>query len=352
LQDNDGRQAPPTTALISEGVVKVPAFDLPPSAALSEAARLAQSMGRPSAGAPVIPRLSEINSEEAFEEAVLAFRSKLDTGLAQALSESIHTVYPVRIEQRSIRGVLVEIFTPTGPHVQDQILINLHGGAFCAGAKYIGRVESIPVCHLGGWKIISVDYRQGFEHKFPAASEDVAAVYSELLKTYPARHIGIFGGSAGGTIASQTIAWLIEHEQPAPGALGIFGAGTGGIGDSAYFAAISSGQTPPFDLFTDLMGGKVGYFSDVRADDYLVNPNIAPEAFRAQYPPTLLITGTRASDMSPAIAAHRALVAAGVDASLHVFDGLGHCFYNNISLPEAQDAYATMIRFYRNKLGS
>ncbi|CAN7652142.1 alpha/beta hydrolase [Phenylobacterium sp. LjRoot219] len=338
-----------TEELDNGGVVRVPAFDLPPSAALSEIARAGQSLRRPAAG-PVIPRLSEFSSEESFREAVLAFRNQLDTGLARPLSETVHAAYPVRIEQATLGGVPVEIFTPAGEFAQDQILINLHGGAFCAGAKYIARVESIPVCHLGGWKVVSVDYRQGFEHKFPAASEDVAAVYSELLKTYPARRIGIFGGSAGGAIASQAVAWLIEHGQPVPGALGIFGAGTGGAGDSAYFSAISSAQTPPFDLFADLLGGKVGYFSDVRADDYLVNPNIAPEAFRAQYPPTLLITGTRASDLSPAIAAHRALAGAGVDASLHVFDGLGHCFYYNISLPEAQDAYATIVRFYREKL--
>lgn len=349
-QDDDGRPLDLTKGPDSGGVVRVQAFDLPPSAALSENARMAQSMSRPAAGGPVIPRLSEISSEESFREAVLAFRTKLDTGLARPLSESVHAAYPVQIEQATLGGVPVEIFTPAGEFVQDQILINLHGGAFCAGATYIARVESIPVCHLGGWKVISVDYRQGFEHKFPAASEDVAAVYSELLKTYPARRIGIFGGSAGGAIASQAVAWLIEHGQPVPGALGIFAAGTGGAGDSAYFSAISTGQTPPFDLFADLLGGKVGYFSNVRAGDYLVNPNIAPEAFRAQYPPTLLITGTRASDLSPAIATHRALVGAGVDASLHVFDGLGHSFYYNIALPEARDAYATIVRFYREKL--
>lgn len=178
----------------------------------------------------------------------------------------------------------------------------------------------------------------------------MAAVYAELLKTYSASGIGIYGGSAGGTIASQTVAWLIEHGYPVPGALGVFAAGTGGTGDSAYFSAISSGQTPPFDLFEDLLGGQVGYFSDVHSDNHLVNPNIAPEPFRAQYPPTLLITGTRASDLSPAIATHRALTAAGVDASLHVFDGMGHSFYYNITLPEAQDAYATIARFFQNNL--
>jgi epsilon-lactone hydrolase len=54
--------------------------------------------------------------------------------------------------------------------------------------------------------------------------------------------------------------------------------------------------------------------------------------------------------MSPAIAFHRALTQAGVDASLHVFDGLGHCFYYNAWLPESQDAYTTIIGFFRRHL--
>lgn len=329
----------------------MPSFDFPPSAALSDVARMAQLTRSPPARNLTIPRPTEFASEEMFAEAVKVFRNNLDDGLARMLSDAILKAYPVQMEQTTLGDKPVEFFMPLGAYDEDRILINLHGGAFCAGAKYIARVESIPVCSLGGWKVVSVDYRQGYEHKFPAACEDVAAVYAALLETYPAERIGIFGGSAGGTIASQTIAWLIEHGQPVPGALGIFAAGTSGGGDSSYFSAISAGQRPPFDLFGDLIGGKVGYFSNVRADDYLVNPNLAPEAFRAQYPPTLLITGTRAPDLSPAIAVHRALQAAGVYASLQVFDGLGHSFYYDITLPESQDAYSTIVRFFREKLG-
>ena len=56
------------------------------------------------------------------------------------------------------------------------------------------------------------------------------------------------------------------------------------------------------------------------------------------------------ADMSPAIATHRALVQAGVDASLHVFDGLGHCFYYDAIAPEGADAYQIMVRFFRKHL--
>ena len=76
----------------------------------------------------------------------------------------------------------------------------------------------------------------------------------------------------------------------------------------------------------------------------------APIEFRAKFPPTLLITGTRAFDMSPAIATHRALVQADVDASLHVFDGLAHCFYYEATSPEGADANQTIVRFFKRHL--
>jgi acetyl esterase/lipase len=54
--------------------------------------------------------------------------------------------------------------------------------------------------------------------------------------------------------------------------------------------------------------------------------------------------------MSPAIATHRALVQAGVDASLQVFDGVAHAFFYDGVSPESVDAYNTMIRFFRKHL--
>jgi carboxylesterase type B len=99
-----------------------------------------------------------------------------------------------------------------------RVLINLHGGAFLWGAHSGGLVESIPVASVGKLKVISVDYRQGPEATFPAASEDVAAVYTALLKRYEPQNIGIYGCSAGGVLTAQSVAWIAAHGLPRPGA--------------------------------------------------------------------------------------------------------------------------------------
>jgi acetyl esterase/lipase len=332
-----------------DGTIHVPAFSLPPSAALSAHSRAtiaAQMARQPRAR---IPTAEMCASEEEFKALVDTFRTELDASFSQ-LTPRLLADFPATITPGTIAGVPVEEFAPEGGADPERVLINLHGGAFCSGAVHIGRIESIPLVHRGDFRIVSVNYRQGYEHKFPAASEDICAVYGALLKDYAPSQIGIYGGSAGGVLTSQATAWILKHGLPAPGAIGIFGAGTGGQGDAAWFGAIGMAARPPLPLLKKLAKSDIGYFGPASDDDPMVDPNKSPELL-AQYPPTLLITGTRAFDMSPAIITHRALQRAGVDAQLHVFDGLGHCFYYDAQSPEGQDAYETMVRFFRKHLG-
>ncbi|GLR68249.1 esterase [Acidocella aquatica] len=290
-----------------------------------------------------------LETEETYKGAVDAFRAGIDEMFAKPLAVRLLAQFPVTIEASKIGNIPVDIFTPVGEFDPDHVLINLHGGAFCSGATYISQIESIPVAHLGQYRVVSIDYRQGYEHKFPAATEDVCAVYAELLKTYSAGRIGIYGGSAGGSLTLQVIAWLLEHGIELPGAIAVLGAGAGGNGDGDYFSAIGTAVPPPIDAF-NLRGNRFGYFSEVGPESPLINPLLGGKGFLANYPPSLFITGTRAFDLSPAIATQRALFQAGVDAQLHVFDGMGHCFYYDTALPESLDAYDTLLRFFQKHM--
>ena len=70
------------------------------------------------------------------------------------------------------------------------------------------------------------------------------------------------------------------------------------------------------------------------------------DALLAQFPPTLLVTSTRGMEYSSAINSHNALVRAGVDAELHVWDGLPHAFWYNSDLPESREVYDVIARFF------
>src|SRR5262249_25733851 len=108
--------------------------------------------------------------------------------------------YPVSIEKRKIADVHVLVFTPRGgisKQNKDWVLINLHGGGWSiAYADLIELIESIPISSIGKVKVISVDYRQAPQYRHPAAIEDVAAVYQEVIKEYRPQNVGIYGCSA------------------------------------------------------------------------------------------------------------------------------------------------------------
>jgi len=251
-----------------------------------------------------------------------------------------------------IAGVHAYVYMPKAgiaPKNSKRVLINLHGGGFSGCWPGCAELESIPISGLMQIKVVSVDYREGPENKFPAASEDVAKVYQELLKTYKPRNIGIYGCSAGGMLTAMSLAWFQVHHLPTPGAAGIYCASAGGSGgDASYIAfplgearipaASSSNPTPPV------------YLSAADPKDPLVAPINSPGVL-AKFPPTLLITATRDFAMSGALNTNIALTKAGVDSELYVWDGLFHGFFYNADVPESKDAFNIMIKFFDRHLG-
>ena len=55
--------------------------------------------------------------------------------------------------------------------------------------------------------------------------------------------------------------------------------------------------------------------------------------------------------MSAVVHSQALLTAAGVDAELHVWDGMWHSFFSDPETPEAREAYAAMVRFFDRRLG-
>src|SRR5262249_8589556 len=119
-------------------------------------------------------------------------------------------------------------------------------------------------------------------------------------------------------------------------------------GDSIFMApAVGSRPPPPVPNPPD---HPELYFSNVDVRDSLVSPAMYPEVL-AKFPPTLLITATRDGLMSSVLHAHSELVKVGVDAQLHVWDGLGHCFFFSVDLPESKDMYKVTAKFFDTHLG-
>jgi epsilon-lactone hydrolase len=65
----------------------------------------------------------------------------------------------------------------------------------------------------------------------------------------------------------------------------------------------------------------------------------------------LLVTSTRDLLLSDTAMFHRALLGAGVDARLVVFEALPHAFWYHFQLPETKEALQLMAKFFEEKVG-
>jgi acetyl esterase/lipase len=131
----------------------------------------------------------------------------------------------------------------------------------------------------------------------------------------------------------------------------MFGSGAvRGRGDSSNHSQVFDGPPPAPPPSAAPPPRLRSYFEGSNPNDPMVTPGNSPDML-AKFPPTLLITGTRAADLSPAIVTHNRLLKAGVDSNLIVGEGMGHCYITQPQLPEAADAWEQIVRFFRENLG-
>jgi len=336
--------AAPAASPVPDGTVTIAGVKVPVSNLLSPegAAYLGHLIVDKPFGSPV----ADIKAERARQDEIML-------GFLKPMRER----YRVDVTEERIGGIVTDVVTPAegiAPENRDRVLINLHGGGFTTGARTASLVESVPLAALMRIKVISIDYRMAPESRFPAASEDVAAVWRALLKRYSPSHMALYGCSAGGMLTAESIAWFHAHDLPDPAAIGIFCATLGPLaaGDSVHLAGPLLGLTMPPPSVAATAGKAPpprGYLDGIKTDDPRAYPLYDP-ALLAKFPPTLFISGTRSFEFSAALNSHNQLAKAGVDTRFFGWDGMFHGFFYNSELPESREAYAVMVRFFEDHL--
>ncbi len=328
----------------SNGTVHVPAMDVPVSEYLS-----------PQGKAYMAEHLNQMQHPE-----LLVQHNGVPAFLAGYIDRQ-RALFPVARQETTIAGVHAYVYTPKAgiaPQNAKRVLIDLHGGGFQECWPACAELESIPISYLARMKVISLDYRQGPKYQFPAASEDVAAAYRELLKSYRPEEIGIYGCSAGGILTGMSVAWFQKHNLPRPGAVGLFCAGltmSAGFGGDANYLAMPVGEgRMPFPAPKPAAPGQpprspMLYLAHADMNDPLVSPAVSLPVL-AKFPPTLIVTATRGFEYSSAVYTHSRLVKAGIDAELHVWEGLFHGFFYNPDVPESRDCYDVIVKFFDKHL--
>lgn len=333
------------------GIIKVQKFELPLSSFLSDESkrqlRLQKEKGNEyleTVSAPIDLRrapLDKIPMLRAQEREIFS---------SSPLYISLIDRYKTSVKLEDADGVGIETFLPVdgvSSENRERVLINLHGGSFLNGSQTASHYESIPISAVGKFKVVSVDYRMAPEYQFPAASDDVVKVYKHLLKEYKPENIGIYGSSAGAVLTAQTIARIQREGLPLPGASAMLAAGAyyWMEGDSgAIGGAISGIPSSGFRLEDDL------YFKGVDSGNTLAFPGKSSEIM-SKFPPSLLLASVRDFALSSVVNTHAQLVKQGVEADLHIWDGLDHVFYANPDIPESHEVYDVVVKFFNKHLG-
>jgi acetyl esterase/lipase len=312
-------------------------------------AHITRTIPMPSTISPEAQKWLDSLAHENYSEQPLAERRAATDKWRAMDSAEAKKLFPVNVEEKTIGGLKTDVITPLDMPKANagRVLINLHGGGFNSDSG--SQIEGVPIANLAKIQVVGVYYRLAPENPFPASVEDVVAVYKELLKDHKPQNIGIFGTSAGGILTAEVAVKLKQSNLPLPGALGMFSmlADFSRPGDSLNFFTLNGlpGLLSPKDP-NKRIGEEYAPSTDPR--DPVLSPLYAD---LHGMPPILLVTSTRDILLSNTSIFHRALLRAGVDAQLVVYEALPHAFWYHFQLPETREALDGMANFFDEKLG-
>lgn len=317
---------------------------LPPSLGVSEIFResLANTSTPDIAPALVVPKT------DADWIALAKERDAKSVVAARALAEATG----VRVEEEEIGGV--KVFRVSPPEAdefhQKHLFVYIHGGAWFLNGGLAGTIEPVVIAARLKIPVVSIDYRMPPQFPAPAATDDVIAVWKELLKERRAGSMVMGGTSAGGNITLSSIHEFKKLGLPVPAALYI---GTPSVdlnmtGDSRF---LNEGVDRILLTFRGLgQAAAERYAGKLDLNDPRVSPIYGDFS---GFPPSYLISGTRDLVLSDTVRAHRALRRAGVEADLHVYEGQSHGDYIYvINAPESAEHYEELNRFVMQHLSS
>jgi acetyl esterase/lipase len=313
--------------------VSLPARNVPPPGTISPEAREALSLGAqtPRAARPPAGDL------EGWRQAVVASEAMWAPVAAGMLAGCRATV-----ETRPIAGVTCYVCTP--PDMDDQasgrIYLYLHGGALVFGGGAFAKAFGAATAERLGVTTISVDYRMPPDHPFPAAPEDCLAVYRAIIADHDPARVVIGGSSAGGNLAAATALMIRDRGLPAPAAVILL---------TPEVDLTESGDTfeTNFLLDVQLKAGLPECNALYAGGHDLTDPYVSPlfADFSLGFPPTLIQSGTRDLFLSNSVMMHRKLRKAGVEAELHVWEGMPHGGFGFGDAPENREIDEELRRF-------
>jgi acetyl esterase/lipase len=230
----------------------------------------------------------------------------------------------------------------------DRAVLFFHGGGFQMGSLDTHRTLMANIADASGCRVLGVDYRLAPEHRFPAPVEDALAAYDWLVgEGFMPAQIALVGDSAGGGLALALLLALKARGAALPAAAAVMSPWTdmeaSGHSYETRAAADPIHQRPMIQALARAYLGRDG---DPR--DPLASPI---HGDLAGLPPLLIQVGDRETVLDDAAILAERAKAAGVDATLEIWDGMIHVFQLYAAeLPQARAALDRIGGFLRRHL--
>jgi acetyl esterase len=221
----------------------------------------------------------------------------------------------------------VRIYTPKSGAGPWPVVVYYHGGGWVIADKDVYDGGARALSKLANAVVVSVDYRQGPEHKFPAAHDDAIAAYEWALKNAasiegnPAK-VALAGESAGGGLAVATAIAARDRKLQAPLAI-----------VSVYPIAGTDTTTPSYVENAEakpLNRAMMSWFFDqyLNGPQDRADPRVNLVAANLEgLPPTTIINAQIDPLRSDGEMLARKLDAAGVEVQQKTYDGVTHEFF-------------------------
>lgn len=233
------------------------------------------------------------------------------------------------------------VYTPTGTGGAGPVILYFHGGGWVIANRKVYDGGARRLAQAAQAIVVSVDYRQAPEHKFPAAWDDALAAYRWLtlnahtLGGDPAR-LALAGESAGGNLAVATAIAARDAGLPAPRhVLSVYPVAQTSLNTESY---LENAIAKPLNR------AMVKWFVDhlVRSEDDLADHRLAlVDADLRGLPPTTIINARIDPLRSDGAKLKDALEKAGVSVERREYEGVAHEFFGaGAVLEKAREAQA------------
>ena len=289
-------------------------------------------------------------------EAVLTHLAKLPPAESLSFAElreqydRAERVFPppadVIVEVATAPIVRAEWLRPAAAR-RDAVVLYLHGGGYAIGSPRSHRHVAAAIAAAAGVTGLLLDYRRAPESPFPAAVDDAVAAYRWLLgRGISPEHIVVAGDSAGGGLTVATLIALRDAGVTLP---------AGGVCISPWTDLTRSAESYVTNLSDPIVKPALivemasAYLGGAKATSPLASPLYAD---LSGLPPLLIQVGSGELLLDDAKGLAARARAAGVDATLEVWEDMVHVWHWFLPmLDEAQAAIDRIGEFVRERIG-